>query len=115
MKIISLVYLASTAFATPLLQRRAASIQGSGTASYYGEGTSALGACGKIAGAMHVAISRTEFDPFTPNGNPNRNPLCGQCLLVTCTDSTSQRCNLGSSVIVEITDRCPGCPSFEGG
>lgn len=44
--------------------------------------TDGLGACGVTSGPNDyiVALSEALFDPQTPNGNPNNNPLCGQKL-----------------------------------
>ena len=88
-------------------ERRGLINQGQGDASYYTEGTFALGACGYIASELHVALNAADFDAFTPNGNPNKNSLCGQCIRVTCTEGS--KCDVGKSIVVPITDRCPGC------
>ncbi|KAI0148421.1 RlpA-like double-psi beta-barrel-protein domain-containing protein-containing protein [Xylariaceae sp. FL1272] len=68
---------------------RAASVTGDMT--HYPTG---LGACGIVNGEGDpiVSISHLLFDPQTPNGNPNNNPLCGR-----------------QSVVVKTEDRCEGC------
>lgn len=62
-----------------------------------------LGACGIYSndGELVVALNREQFDPSTPNGNPNRNPLCGRNIRVNAN---------GRSVTVRLVDRCAGCP-----
>jgi expansin (peptidoglycan-binding protein) len=74
----------------------------SGDATWYNTG---LGACGvtnddsqKIA-----ALAIPDFDPFTPDGNPNHNTLCGKTATV-CKDPST-------CVTVTIEDRCVGCKS----
>ncbi|KAK3984176.1 RlpA-like double-psi beta-barrel-protein domain-containing protein-containing protein [Cladorrhinum sp. PSN332] len=61
-----------------------------------------LGACGKTNNDQQlvVALNRATFDPQTPNGNPNRNPLCGRRIRINYQ---------GKSVDVTVVDRCPGC------
>lgn len=76
-------------------------IQASGRFTYYNPG---LGACGQTHGDgdLVVALSYVDFDPQTPNGNPNNNPLCGRRLRAHYA---------GKSVDVTAVDRCPGCNS----
>jgi expansin (peptidoglycan-binding protein) len=47
-------------------------------------------------------MAAPDFDPQTPNGNPNRNDLCGRSISVTGPKGT---------VIVKVVDRCPVCNS----
>lgn len=65
--------------------------------------TPGMGACGHDSGENDnmVAISMALFDQYTPNGNPNKNPLCGQTVSITGAD--------GSSHEATIWDRCVGC------
>lgn len=65
--------------------------------------TPGMGACGHESSESEkmVAISQTLFDQYTPNGNPNKNPLCGQTVSITGAD--------GSSHEATIWDRCVGC------
>lgn len=62
-----------------------------------------LGACGtsNSGSEMVAAISQSLFDLTTPNGNPNKNPVCGR----------KARCSVkgGKEFIVTIVDRCVGC------
>ncbi|KAK3486705.1 RlpA-like double-psi beta-barrel-protein domain-containing protein-containing protein [Neurospora hispaniola] len=62
-----------------------------------------LGACGTVSndGQLVVALNHDQFDPSTPNGNPNRNSLCGRRIRVNAN---------GRSVTVTLVDRCAGCP-----
>ncbi|EGO55772.1 hypothetical protein NEUTE1DRAFT_47965, partial [Neurospora tetrasperma FGSC 2508] len=62
-----------------------------------------LGACGTVSndGQLVVALNHDQFDPSTPNGNPNRNSLCGRRIKVNAN---------GRSVTVTLVDRCAGCP-----
>jgi len=48
-----------------------------------------------------VAMNAAQFDPNTPNGNPNRNSLCNRKIQVN---------GPRGSVEVRVVDRCPGCP-----
>ena len=48
-----------------------------------------------------VAISMALFDQYTPNGNPNKNPLCGQTVSITSADGKTREAT--------IWDRCVGC------
>jgi hypothetical protein len=69
--------------------------------SYTGEMTyftPGMGACGHDSSeSERMAL----FDKYTPNGNPNNNPLCGKTLSITSPD--------GSSHEATIWDRCVGC------
>ncbi len=49
-----------------------------------------------------MALSYADFDPYTPNGNPNNNSLCGKKLRASYN---------GKSVDVTVVDRCTGCAS----
>jgi len=74
--------------------------------SYTGEMTyftPGMGACGETSSESDsmVAVSMALFDQYTPNGNPNKNPLCGQTVSITGAD--------GSSHEATIWDRCVGC------
>lgn len=74
-------------------------------ATFSGEGTyydPDMGACGKVNSAdeMIVAISHELYDKYTPNGNPNKNSLCGKKIEASYE---------GKSVTVTIVDRCVGC------
>jgi hypothetical protein len=74
--------------------------------SYTGEMTyftPGMGACGHDSSESEhmVAVSMALFDKYTPNGNPNNNPLCGKTLSITSPD--------GSSHEATIWDRCVGC------
>ncbi|AEO59689.1 hypothetical protein MYCTH_2119829 [Thermothelomyces thermophilus ATCC 42464] len=73
----------------------------SGRFTYYNPG---LGACGHSNGDgdLVVALSHADFDPSTPNGNPNNNPLCGRRLRASYA---------GRSVDVTVVDRCVACNS----
>ncbi|KAL2020576.1 hypothetical protein VTK56DRAFT_8164 [Thermocarpiscus australiensis] len=57
----------------------------SGRFTWYNPG---LGACGipNSDSDLVVALSHADFDPSTPNGNPNNNPLCGRH---TCEQTTN--------------------------
>ncbi|CAP62076.1 uncharacterized protein PODANS_5_460 [Podospora anserina S mat+] len=61
-----------------------------------------LGACGQLHqdSEFVVALSHADFDPQTPGGNPNNNPLCGRRLRASFE---------GKSVKVAVIDRCPAC------
>jgi hypothetical protein len=74
--------------------------------SYTGEMTyftPGMGACGHDSSESEhmVAVSMALFDQYTPNGNPNNNPLCGKTVSITSPD--------GSSHEATIWDRCVGC------
>lgn len=73
--------------------------------TFSGEGTyydPEMGACGKVNSGteMVVAVSHELYDKHTPNGNPNKNSLCGKKIRAFYE---------GSSVEVSIVDRCVGC------
>lgn len=81
---------------------------GPGSGSYTGDmtfynGNGAYGACGTPVddSKITVALNVAQFNPYTPNGNPNKNPLCGQQIQVT-----GPR---GNSIVATIVDSCPGC------
>lgn len=61
-------------------------------------------ACGTLHSRndMVAALNAPQFDPHTPNGNPNRNSLCGKRARVR---------GPNGSVDVTIVDRCPVCRS----
>jgi len=74
--------------------------------SYTGEMTyftPGMGACGISSGEgdSMVAVSMQLFDQYTPNGNPNKNPLCGKTVTIQGKD--------GKSHEATIWDRCVGC------
>lgn len=71
-----------------------------GFVTWYNTG---LGACGiwNNDGQMVAAIGWKVFDKYTPNGNPNKNKLCGKTAKVTFR---------GKTISVKIVDRCAGCP-----
>ena len=62
-----------------------------------------LGACGSLHqdSEFVAALPQGVFDPSTPGGNPNANPLCGR----TATVCVGDRC-----VDVEVVDRCKSFP-----
>lgn len=62
-----------------------------------------MGACGVTSTpSQHiVAISHVIYDMYTPNGNPNNNPLCGTTVNLIGKD--------GSTYPATIVDRCVGC------
>lgn len=73
--------------------------------TFSGEGTfykPGLGSCGSTnnEGELVVAISHELYDQYTPNGNPNKNPLCGRKINAHYK---------GKSVEVTVVDRCEGC------
>lgn len=77
--------------------------------TYSGEGTyydPDMGACGQVNSASDyiVALSHDLFDEYTPNGNPNKNTLCGKKLRATYE---------GKSVDVSVVDRCVGCARYD--
>ncbi|CAG8572336.1 6103_t:CDS:1 [Ambispora gerdemannii] len=71
----------------------------SGKATFYNPG---LGACGTDANdnSMVVAIPAPNFDPMIPNGNPNKNTLCGKRVRIYSGNK------FVDGVVV---DRCPVC------
>lgn len=62
-----------------------------------------MGACGESSSETDsmVAISQALFDQYTPNGNPNKNPLCGKTVTIKGKD--------GADHTATIWDRCVGC------
>ncbi|KAK4676173.1 hypothetical protein QC764_509759 [Podospora pseudoanserina] len=86
--------------ASPLeVEAREIAARARGQFTWYNTG---LGACGKWNndGELVVALNRHVFDPQTPNGNPNNNPLCGRMIRASYN---------GKTVDVRVVDRCPGC------
>lgn len=85
--------------ATAIARREAP--HGNAELTYYDPG---LGACGINSGAgeLVVAMPHGLFDAKTPNGNPNKNPLCGKKLTVQTPDGKRK-------VTVTVVDRCPAC------
>jgi expansin (peptidoglycan-binding protein) len=75
---------------------------GSGDGTYYDD--AGYGACGTYitAGDDSIALNAPQFDPYTPSGNPNRNSLCGQRVIISGPKGT---------VNGTIRDRCPVCKS----
>jgi hypothetical protein len=74
--------------------------------SYTGEMTyftPGMGACGETSSETDsmVAVSMHLFDQYTPNGNPNKNPLCGKTVTIQGKD--------GKTHEATIWDRCVGC------
>lgn len=65
--------------------------------------TPGMGACGENSGETDsmVAISKDLFDQYTPNGNPNKNPLCGATVTIKGKDGADHKAT--------IWDRCVGC------
>jgi expansin (peptidoglycan-binding protein) len=61
-----------------------------------------LGACGFTDNdnSNIVALNAPDFDPSTPNVNPNRNTLCGKQIKIGFG---------GKSVVAIVHDRCPEC------
>ncbi|KAK4038337.1 RlpA-like double-psi beta-barrel-protein domain-containing protein-containing protein [Parachaetomium inaequale] len=73
----------------------------SGKFTYYNAG---LGACGQTHSDadLVVAMSHVDFDPSSPNGSPNNNPLCGRRIRAAIG---------GKTVDVTVVDRCEACNS----
>lgn len=65
--------------------------------------TPGMGACGHSSteDEKMVAVSMALFDQYTPNGNPNLNPLCGKTVSMTGAS--------GETFEATIWDRCVGC------
>jgi expansin (peptidoglycan-binding protein) len=86
---------------TPNAAHEARAALAGGRFTYY---TPGLGACGYANSEAEyvVALNHVDFDPYTPNGNPNNNPLCGRMIRASYN---------GKSVDVKLVDRCPGCNS----
>lgn len=63
-----------------------------------------LGACGMNSNGNELvcAMAAPDFDPQTPNGNPNNNRLCGKYISVSGPRGT---------ITVKVVDRCPVCKS----
>ncbi|KAI1173779.1 RlpA-like double-psi beta-barrel-protein domain-containing protein-containing protein [Nemania sp. FL0916] len=91
--------LVSAAPATSPLSALASRQTMSGDLTYY---TPGLGACGVYSGEEDavVALSWQLFDPYTPNGNPNNNSLCGKKIHISLG---------GKKATVTVADRCTGC------
>ncbi|EME43759.1 expansin-related protein [Dothistroma septosporum NZE10] len=68
-----------------------------GDITFYGGG---LGACGWVVSADDVAISHELFEPKSPSGNSNANPLCGRNILATAN---------GITRTLRVADNCGGC------
>lgn len=76
---------------------------------FSGEGTyydPEMGACGNVNSGDEkvVAISQYLFDKYTPNGNPNKNSLCGKKINASYE---------GKTVEVTIVDICVGCKEHD--
>ncbi|AEO68335.1 uncharacterized protein THITE_52547 [Thermothielavioides terrestris NRRL 8126] len=86
---------------TAITARTGEAASTSGRFTYYNPG---LGACGytNTDSDYVVALSHADFDPSTPNGNPNENPLCGKKLRAAYN---------GKTVDVTVVDRCVACNS----
>ena len=105
----SSTYQAPAASSTPASYSSSSSSSGSNPAagkSFTGEMTyftPGMGACGHTSTESEemVAISQDLFDQYTPNGNPNNNPLCGQTVSISSADGTTRKAT--------IWDRCVGC------
>lgn len=71
----------------------------SGEGTYYDPD---MGSCGEKSSAddLIVALSHSLYDEYTPNGNPNKNSLCGKKIRASYE---------GKSVDVKVVDRCVGC------
>lgn len=70
-----------------------------GDATWYNTG---LGACGVTNDDSQAiaALATADFDPSTPDSNPNHNTLCGKRVTV---------CREAKCVTVTVEDRCVGC------
>lgn len=72
-----------------------------GRATYYSVGTGYTACGSKHSDTEYIAaLNGAQFDPYTPNGNPNKNTLCNKQAKVT---------GPKGSVIVKVVDKCPGC------
>lgn len=71
----------------------------SGEGTYYSTG---LGSCGITSSDTDyiIAVSHEMYDQYTPNGNPNKNTLCGKKVRAFYGDN---------SVDVTVVDRCEAC------
>ncbi|KAK5654919.1 hypothetical protein OQA88_6675 [Cercophora sp. LCS_1] len=98
---ISLLAMATTLVAPTLAVPTKA--QFSGVMRHYSP-SDGLGACGTLHqdSEFVVGLSPSLFDPQTPNGNPNNNPLCYKRLRISYN---------GKTVDASVVDRCPGCPN----
>ncbi|KAG9293485.1 hypothetical protein G9A89_009209 [Geosiphon pyriformis] len=72
-----------------------------GQGTYYNPGPGACGSTDSDSSPV-VALAAPDFDPSSPAGNPNRNPLCGRSVKITYR---------GRSVKALVKDRCPVCQS----
>ena len=90
------------AIITPFLAAPVSKNEYNGDATFYYP--TGLGACGSeiTPSDFIAALAAEDFDPFTPNHNPNNNCLCGSLVEVNFN---------GKSVNVTIVDRCVGCKS----
>lgn len=81
------------------VSRLGGTFQGSGT--YYSVSVGYT-ACGTMHSDSEyiAALNAPQFDPNTPNGNPNQNSLCNTSVYVV---------GPNGSATVTIVDRCPGC------
>ncbi len=84
-------------------------LPGSQAPQHVGQGTffnPGLGACGHTDNdsSLIVALAASDFDEATPNGSPNRNPVCGKKIKITRGDRAAT-----STVIATVDDRCQSC------
>ncbi|KAI1821800.1 RlpA-like double-psi beta-barrel-protein domain-containing protein-containing protein [Xylaria intraflava] len=70
-----------------------------GDLTYYAPGLGACGVTNSESDAI-VALSWELFDKYTPNGNPNKNSLCGRQIDISLGGKTTR---------VTVEDRCTGC------
>lgn len=72
-----------------------------GQATYYDPGVG-YSACGSLhpTNELVAALNAPQFDPSTPNGNPNKNTLCNRLVQVR---------GPRGSVTLKIVDKCPSC------
>ncbi|CAF3998887.1 unnamed protein product [Rotaria sp. Silwood1] len=80
---------------------------GDGVTTFQGKATYYIVSSGNTAcGTRHgdneyiAALNGAQFDPHTPNGNPNRNTLCNKLAKVV---------GPKGSITVKVVDKCPGC------
>jgi expansin (peptidoglycan-binding protein) len=70
-----------------------------GNATYYNVGGGVTASGKNYSNEQLVcALNSQQFDPYTPNGNPNNNTLCGKKIKVTGPNGTAD---------VTIVDRLP--------
>ncbi|RKP40440.1 RlpA-like double-psi beta-barrel-protein domain-containing protein-containing protein, partial [Dimargaris cristalligena] len=71
-----------------------------GEATWYKAG---LGACGFVSKDTDMigALNAPDFDPATPNGNPNKNSLCKRQIKVYN--------DKNQSINIQVADKCPEC------